>query len=106
MTHTPEDLDVLHDELGEAGYDLVQTWGAEKALEMVQAHPPDLVLLDLDAPEADAAQFCQRLRSMPETEAVPVMVIAQDGSTLPTEQILEIGADGCVSRPFRLAGLL
>ncbi|MHC4789294.1 MAG: response regulator, partial [Planctomycetota bacterium] len=106
VTDTPEDLHVLQDQLGDAGYDLVQTWGTDQALEMVRAEPPDIVLLDVATPHQEAEEFCHQLRASPHTEAIPVVVIAEDSQEEPAEKVLEMGADGCICRPFRPAELI
>ncbi len=105
VTDTPEDVEVLNQRLGDAGYDLVQSWDTEAALEKIRADSPDLVLLDIGTPDAEGAQFCSELRSRPETEALPVIVLTEDGRG-DAATALEIGADGFVSRPFRRLELL
>jgi DNA-binding response OmpR family regulator len=44
------------------------------ALEKVKASPPSLVLLDLEMPEMDGFETCERLKSDPQTEWIPVII--------------------------------
>ena len=44
------------------------------ALEKVKANPPSLVLLDLEMPEMDGFETCERLKSDPQTEWIPVII--------------------------------
>jgi len=105
VTGAPEDLDVLKGQLGDAGYELVWSPGPEEALEMIWADSPDVVLLDVESTGAGGAEFCEQLRSRPETEAVPVIAITRSEVA---EQVsaLDMGADGLVIRPFRRGEVL
>ena len=106
VTDTREDVAVLQGHLGQAGYDLDQTRDTEEALQKVEAGLPDLVVLDITAPEGDGVEFCRLLRSRPETEAIPVIIIAEDSSLEQEEKALAVGADGYICRPFQPAELL
>jgi len=106
VTDTPEDLEVLQQQLGGQGYRLVQTWGTEKALESVESEEPDLVLLDVTSAGSEAVAFCDEIRGRAETEAIPVIIIADEAGTRQVETVLDIGADGYICRPFEEAELV
>ncbi|MFO8008382.1 MAG: fused response regulator/phosphatase [Candidatus Brocadiia bacterium] len=105
VTNTPEDVQALRDQLGGEGYRLQQSSDAQHALRRVVDEQPDLVLLDIGAADVEGVEFCRALRSRPETEAIPVIVIARDGEQAP-QTVLDIGADGYIERPFHSAELL
>lgn len=44
------------------------------ALEKIKASPPALVLLDLEMPEMDGFETCERLKTDPDTEWIPVII--------------------------------
>jgi diguanylate cyclase (GGDEF)-like protein len=66
-------------------------------------HPdqrPDLILLDATTPAALA--ICRQLKADEATDSIPVMVIT-DGEHAGNEaRALKLGADDCITRPFRL----
>ncbi|NLW50088.1 MAG: SpoIIE family protein phosphatase [Candidatus Brocadiaceae bacterium] len=106
MTDTPEDVEILRRQLGEAGCDLEQTWGVQAALRAIEQNPPDLVLLDMTNQESDGVELCGTLRSRPETVATPVIVISERTGVEQGQQVLDIGADGLICRPFEPVELL
>jgi len=99
VTDTPEDLVTLRQQLGGEGYQIVQAWTVSDAFEMIQSSRPDLVLLDVTSPGIEGPELCRNLRADPETEALPVIVIA-DSAEDHADEVLAIGADGIICRPF------
>ena len=57
------------------GYQVAGVASGEEALATAEAQPPDLILLDLMLPGIDGLTVCQRLRSNPRTESVPIMML-------------------------------
>src|SRR6266480_809950 len=45
------------------------------ALEMIEADPPDLVLLDVRMPHMDGYEVCRRIKAMPRGKLLPVVMI-------------------------------
>jgi DNA-binding response OmpR family regulator len=74
--------------------------GAE-ALTLVEIERPDIIVLDVAMPGVDGFEVCRRLRSDPQTENVPVLLLtARDAAEDVTRGFRE-GADDYVIKPFR-----
>jgi DNA-binding response OmpR family regulator len=56
------------------GYEVEDAKDGKVALEKVHASPPALVLLDVEMPEMDGFETCERLKSHPDTEWIPVIL--------------------------------
>ncbi len=56
------------------GYIVDDARNGKVALEKVKASPPSLVLLDLEMPEMDGFETCERLKTDPDTEWIPVII--------------------------------
>lgn len=56
------------------GYAVEHATNGKVALEKAKARPPSLVLLDLQMPEMDGFETCERLKADPETEWIPVVI--------------------------------
>ncbi|WP_395106651.1 response regulator [Actinomadura sp. SCN-SB] len=68
-----------------------------EALRSAEAHPPDLVVLDLMLPGMDGLEVCRRLR---ESSAVPIVMLTALGAETDRLVGLETGADDYVTKPF------
>ncbi len=68
------------------------------ALAMVEADPPDLVVLDLMMPGLDGLEVCRRLRRT--RPSLPVVMLTALGEEADRVLGLELGADDYVTKPF------
>ncbi|MCX8499857.1 MAG: response regulator transcription factor [Caulobacteraceae bacterium] len=93
-----EQLD-LHDE-----FNTVQAQNATDGLRLAQEIKPDLILLDVDLPDMDGRDACQRMRLVGVTAPV-IMLTAADTDT-DTIRGLESGANDYVTKPFKFQVLL
>ncbi|MGZ8380046.1 MAG: response regulator [Nitrospira sp.] len=70
------------------------------ALKKVKEEKPDLVVLDLMLPEMDGLEVCKRLRSVPDTAMLPILMLTAKAEESDTIVGLELGADDYVTKPF------
>lgn len=108
MAETPARILVVDDEpamvgalsalLGAAGQRVVPAYDGQEALDRFRAEAPDLVLLDLAMPGLDGAAVCRQLR---EESDVPIIVVSGERDAGVTVELLDLGADDYVRKPFR-----
>ena len=67
---------------------------------------PSLVLLDIMLPEEDGFCILQKLRSVPATKRLPVIMLTAKGSEYDIVRGLDIGANDYIPKPFRMMELL
>jgi DNA-binding response OmpR family regulator len=81
------------------GYDVIQAADGEEALEKFDAHPVDLVVLDIMLPRLDGLEVCKRLRAK---SAVPIIMLTARDDELDKVIGLELGADDYMTKPFSI----
>jgi putative two-component system response regulator len=76
------------------------------ALVMIEAEPPDLVLLDVQMPGMDGYQVCSRIRARPRGALLPVVMITALDRAQDRVMALESGADDFMSKPVERVELV
>jgi CheY-like chemotaxis protein len=91
---------VLRKMLQQNGFQTLEAYTAEDALEMTRDLTPDLIFLDIVLPGMDGFAALRALRRQPSTKQVPIIMIS--GNVQATEQfyVQRIGADDFMKKPF------
>lgn len=101
-----KDLAELIDEfLSERGYRVTVTSTAEAGLASLRSNFPDLLICDLMLPGDSGFRVMRKIRSNPETSALPLIVVTALSSEKQRVTGLEAGADDYVTKPFFLGEL-
>jgi two-component system phosphate regulon response regulator PhoB len=82
------------------GFDVAVTASGEEALLLARERSPDIVLLDWMIEELAGIEVCRRLRRMPETANIPIIMMTARGEEADRLRGLETGADDFVVKPF------
>jgi type II secretory ATPase GspE/PulE/Tfp pilus assembly ATPase PilB-like protein/CheY-like chemotaxis protein len=96
---------VMRDLLARDGYEVVEARTGGEALDQVDRHAPDVVVLDLNLPGMDGYSVLAELRSRPATQRLPVIVLTAKGDEDNEVRVFELGADDFLSKPFRAKAL-
>jgi len=76
------------------------TADGEDALLMARESPPDLVILDWMIEGVSGIEVCRRLRRLPETANVPIIMLTARTEEADRVRGLETGADDYITKPF------
>jgi type II secretory ATPase GspE/PulE/Tfp pilus assembly ATPase PilB-like protein/CheY-like chemotaxis protein len=96
---------VMKDLLQREGYTVAEARDGIQALDEVDRHAPDVIILDLNLPGLDGYGVLAQLRSRPATKEIPVMVLTAKGDEDNEVRVFELGADDFVTKPFRARSL-
>ena len=91
---------LLKRRLERQGHTVICAEDGKKALAMVEAEPPDLVLLDIMMPEMDGFAVLARLKGSRATRDIPVIVISALDDMASAVKCIEQGAEDFLSKPF------
>ena len=93
-------VELLSFHLRRAEFEVETTADGEDALLLAREAPPDLVILDWMIEGISGLEVCRRLRRLPETANVPIIMLTARGEETDRIRGLETGADDYVTKPF------
>jgi DNA-binding response OmpR family regulator len=89
---------VVLDYLARAGHETARAADGRQALQCLDRHVPDLVVLDLMLPGIDGLEVCRRLRvNHPDLPVIMLTALGEEDDRIAG---LEVGADDYVTKPF------
>ena len=87
-------------------YRLLTAMQGGLGLDLAREHQPDLIFLDLNLPDMTGDEVLRRLKSDPTMQAIPVIMVSADAMGDRIEQLIELGAVGYLTKPYKLAEFL
>ena len=101
-------LELIEQILARAGYTEVLTMhDPDRAVSIVRAWQPDLLLLDLHMPRTSGYELMQQIADViGEPESLPVLVVTADGTQSARNRALASGARDFISKPLDQTELL
>ena len=96
---------VMRDLLEREGFTVQEARDGVQALDEVDRHAPDIIVLDLNLPGLDGYSVLSQLRSRTATRDIPVVVLTAKGDEDNEVKVFQAGADDFLSKPFRARAL-
>jgi len=100
----PVILKTLNDSLVAEGFRVITAPNATSALFLLGKHNPDLVLLDIMMPNINGFQALEMIRE--QSNVLVIMLTCVDKETGIEKTMVELGADGYVTKPYSLEILI
>ena len=73
---------------------------AAEALDLAVDEKPDLAIVDIMMPGMNGYQLTEKLREIPATETMPIIVLTARAGGADRAHAFRVGADGFVQKPF------
>ena len=99
----PRYVRLMEANLVSEGYQVLKASNGQEAVEAVDQHRPDLVLLDVMMPVLSGFEACERIR---EFSNVPVIMVTAKGDEQDRVKGLDVGADDYIVKPYSATELL
>jgi len=103
---TPANLRLLSGMLAEQGYKVRSVINGQMALTATQAAPPDLILLDINMPEMNGYEVCERLKADERTRDIPIIFISALDATEDKIKAFTVGGLDYITKPFQFEEVL
>jgi diguanylate cyclase (GGDEF)-like protein len=83
-----------------AGFEVVEAENGQRAIDVMQASPPDLVLMDVSMPVKDGFTACAELRTLPGGASIPIVMMTGLDDVTSIERAFEVGANDFITKPI------
>ena len=92
--------------LKNSGYTIMDFECAKDFYHQLAEKVPDCILLDIMLPDEDGLEILKKIRSIPDTRKVPIMMITAKTAELDKVKGLDLGADDYITKPFGIMELI
>ncbi len=98
--------EVLAYNLEAEGFKVSKASNGDEALLLVDEDSPDIIVLDWMMPNLSGIEVCRRLKTRPETRAIPIIMLSARTEEVDKVRGLETGADDYVEKPYSIVELM
>lgn len=98
---TPDNLRLLAKILESQGYIVRKALNGRMALQGIHRDPPNLILLDINMPEMNGYEVCQKLKESEASAQIPVIFISALEQLENKVRAFELGGVDYITKPFQ-----
>ncbi len=98
--------EVLAYNLEAEGFRVSKAANGDEAMLLVDEDNPDIIVLDWMMPNLSGIEVCRRLKTRPDTRAIPIIMLSARSEEVDKVRGLETGADDYVVKPYSVVELM
>lgn len=98
----PENLHLLANALTPEGYNIRGVVNGSMALIAARSALPQLILLDINMPEMNGYEVCQKLKADPLTAEIPVIFLSAYDAVFDKVKAFRVGGVDYITKPFQI----
>jgi CheY-like chemotaxis protein len=102
----PDILSIVAMSLETQGYDVYKASNGRLAVDLARDHHPDLIILDMMMPVMSGYEAIAELKADDTTSTIPIVGLSAKAMATDMERATDVGIDGYITKPFRIAQLL
>lgn len=91
---------VVSMKLRNAGYEVITASDGEEAFDAALVRHPHMVITDLQMPVMSGLDLCAKLKTTPQTAAIPALMLTARGFNLNASDLARTNIRGVLSKPF------
>ena len=95
----PKNVKLMRLILGSSGYELLSADNGTAAIEMVDQHQPDVLLLDVMMPGLNGYEVTRHIKGNPETESIPIILVTALDGREDKLRGMDAGAEEFLTKP-------
>lgn len=92
--------------LSREGFTVTTSSSLSEAESILNSNKFSLILLDLMLPDGSGLDLCKKMKSNPETDAIPIIILTAKDDEVDKVVGFELGADDYVTKPFSIRELI
>ncbi len=96
----PDNRSLIRRVLEAEGYTVIEAINAKQALEKLENHPIDLVLMDINMPDMDGYTLTARIKTIEQFSGIPIVAVTANVMRGDREKSLGAGCDGYIQKPI------
>jgi two-component system, cell cycle response regulator DivK len=99
-------MKLFNDLLQAHGYNTLKTSNGIEALELVKAHLPNLIIMDIQLPEVSGLEVTKWIKDDPALRHIPIVAVTAFAMKGDEDRIREGGCEAYLSKPISVAKFL
>ncbi len=98
--------DMLSRRLERRGYRVSVAIDGEQGVTMARTELPDLIIMDMSLPVIDGWEATRQLKTLPETQAIPIIALTAHAMAGDREKCFAAGCDAYDTKPIEFRRLM
>jgi len=78
----------------------IEAENGKKAYQLLETNKVDLVFLDWNMPEMDGLEFLKKVRSMPDYDKIPIIMVTSESAKYNVVEALDAGVTDYIVKPI------
>jgi Response regulators consisting of a CheY-like receiver domain and a winged-helix DNA-binding domain len=102
----PDIITTIEMMLESSNYTTITAQDGQEALEKVEKHSPDLLVLDINMPKVDGYTVFKKLRADPKFRDIPIIILTANTEYGDVKKCITEGVEAYLTKPFKTETLL